>query len=168
MRKICRGFTLFELVLVVLILGIIAASLIPPINNNIRSPRLKTAANVLAADIEFCESECIAQPNAPRVITFSILNNTYTLLDFNAGTAIKNPGDGLAYVNDFATGRNAQLNGVTVTSVVSGGSAISSVTFNSYGKPLLTADLVITLSYNSQTLTLTVNAGTGDISIAGG
>ena len=167
MRK-CRGFTLFELVLVVLILGIIAAALVPPIASNIRSPRLKTASNVLAADIEFCESECIAQPNAPRVISFSTANNTYTLLDFNAGTAITYPGDGTSYVNDFSTGRNAQLSGVTLTSVVSGGSAVALVTFNSYGKPLLTSDLVITLSYNSQTLTVTVNATTGDISIAGG
>ena len=155
--KRCGGrrpaFTLFEMMAVVFILGIIAAALVPPLGNNVYSPRLRTAANVLAGDIDFCASECIAQPNAPRAITFDTTGNKYTVLDFNAGAAVKHPADAKDFINDFATGRNAQLAGVTLASVVSGGTAVGTVTFDAYGRPLLTSDLVITLAYNGQTLT---------------
>ena len=57
-----RGFTLFEIVLTLLIISIAAAMVIPAAANA-TSPRLRTAANVLAADIDFCSSECIAQPS---------------------------------------------------------------------------------------------------------
>jgi prepilin-type N-terminal cleavage/methylation domain-containing protein len=163
-----RGFSLFEMTLVVLILGIIAAALIPPIGNNLTSPRLRTAANVLATDLEYCASESIAQPGAPRSITFDLVNNKYTLKDVNAGTTLKFPGDGQDYINDFATGRNVQFAGVTITSVVAGVATPATIAFDAYGKPQLLNNLVITLSYNSRTLTVTLNSATGDVTIAGG
>src|SRR5262245_48437538 len=135
------GFTLFELCLCVLIIGIAAAAIVPAVGNNVRSPRLKTAANVLAADIDFCASECIAQPGAPRKINFDTTANTYTLVD-NTGTTISHPMDGLAYVNDFSTGRNAQLAGVRITGIAVGAGTTTNLTFNAYGKPQnLSADL---------------------------
>ena len=162
------GFTLFEVVLVMLILGVAAAAIVPAVGNNVRSPKLKTAANVLAADIEYCASECIAQPNAPRSISFDTSNNTYTLLDTNAGTALKHPMDSADFVNDFSSGRNAQLSGVSITKIAVGSSStLSTLTFDAYGKPQITADLVITLAYNGQTMNVTVKMGTGDVSISG-
>jgi len=163
-----RAFTMFEIMLVVLIIGIVAAALAPPLGNNLYSPRLRTAANVLAGDIDFCASESIAQPNAPRSVLFDTTSNKYTLLDFLARTTLKHPADSQDFINDFATGRNAQLSGVTLRSVVSGGSAKSEVKFDAYGRPALTSDLVITLGYNGQTLTVTVSAATGDVAITGG
>ncbi len=167
MSRRAGGFTFFELVLVLLIIGIAAAALVPAVNGNIRSPKLRTAANVLAADIEYCASECIAQPSSPRAITFDTVNNKYTVVDFSAGTAVTNPGDGQTFVNDFSTGRNAQLSGVSITGLAMGSGTLSALTFDAYGKPLITADFVITLSYNGQTMTITVKMGTGDVSIAG-
>jgi prepilin-type N-terminal cleavage/methylation domain-containing protein len=163
-----RAFTLFEIVLVVLILGIIAAALLPPLGSGLYSPRLRTAANVLAGDIDFCASECIAQPGATRAISFDTTANKYTVLDFNAAAPIKHPADSKDFINDFATGRNAQLAGVKLQSVVSGATPLTTVTFDAYGRPLLSSDLVITLLYNSQTLTVTVSSTTGDVSITGG
>jgi prepilin-type N-terminal cleavage/methylation domain-containing protein len=163
-----RAFTLFEMVLVVLILGIVAAALVPPIGNNLYSPRLRTAANVLASDIDFCASESIAQPSAPRAVAFDTTRNKYRLVDFKALTILKHPADSQDYVNDFATGRNAQLAGVTIQSVLSGGNPVGTVAFDAYGRPLLPADLVITLAFHRQTLTLTVKSTTGDVSITGG
>jgi Tfp pilus assembly protein FimT len=166
----CRGrfaFTLFEIVLVILILGIVAATLLPPLGNNLYSPRLRTAANVLAADIDYCASECIAQPSAPRAMTFNKTDNRYSIIDFSASTPIKHPVDGLDFTNDFASGRNAQLNGVQLQSIVSGGTPLTSIAFDSYGRPLLNADATITLAFQGKTLALKVSATTGDVSIIG-
>jgi len=161
------GFTLVEILIVVMILGIAVAAAVPVVENNIRSPKLRAAANVLAADIEFTASESIGHPNAPRAIVFDVTHNKYTVEDFNAGTTIKNPGDGLDFVNDFVTGRNAQLSGVTITGITMGNGTLSTLTFDAYGKPLITADLVITLSYNGTAMTVTVKQTTGDTSISG-
>jgi Tfp pilus assembly protein FimT len=162
------AFTLFELVLVVLLLGIVAAALVPAMGNNLYSPRLRTAANVLAGDLDYCASECIAQPRAPRAVAFDTAHNKYTLIDFTSQAALKHPADSRDFVNDFATGRNAQLAGVTLQSVLCAGNPVSSVAFDAYGRPLLAADLVITLAFNSQTLTVTVSHATGDVSVSGG
>jgi type II secretory pathway pseudopilin PulG len=155
------------MVLVLLILGIAAAAIVPAVGTNLYSSKLKTAANVLASDIEFCSSECIAQPSAPRAITFDTTHNSYSVIDFNAGTVINNPGDAMAFTNDFATGRNAQLSGVSITALTMGAGTLTALSFDAYGKPLITADFVITLSYKGQTMTVTVKMGTGDVSISG-
>jgi prepilin-type N-terminal cleavage/methylation domain-containing protein len=160
-----RGFTLFELMLVVLVVGIAAAIMLPAVGNNIYSPRLRSAANVLAADIEYCSSECITRPSSPRAIVFDLVTNKYTMQDLAAGTAILHPMDSMPFVNDFATGRNAQLNGVVITGLVMGSGTLSVLTFDAYGRPLLTADLVITLTYKGATMTVTVTKGTGDVTI---
>jgi len=156
------------MVTVVLILGIIAAALIPPLGNNIYSPRLRTAANVLAADVDYCASESIAQPGSPRAISFDLTNNKYSILDFNAASVINHPADSKPFTNDFATGRNLQLSGVKLKTVTSAGNNVTTVVFDAYGRPLLSADLVVTLLYNAQTLTLTIKYTTGDVSISGG
>ncbi len=165
--KRARAYTLFELMLVVLIIGIAAAAIVPAVGNNVHSSSLRAAANVLAADIELCASDCIGQPGAPQAITFDAANNKYSVIDVHSGTTINHPMDSMPFVNDFSTGRNAQLKGVSITSLVMGAGTLTSLTFDMYGKPVTTADFVITLTYNSQTMTVTVKQGTGDVSIAG-
>jgi prepilin-type N-terminal cleavage/methylation domain-containing protein len=160
-----RGFTFAELAIVVLIVGIIALLAIPAMNNNMSSPRLSTSANVLAADIEFCLSECVARPNDPRVIVFDTTNNKYSIVSLNTSYVIANPTDQQPYVTDFATGRSASFVGVQMTKVASGATAVSVLAFDAYGRPLLSSDLAITLSYQNQTMTVKVNAATGEVGI---
>jgi Tfp pilus assembly protein FimT len=166
----CAGvlaFTLFEIVLVVLIMGIVAAALVPPVGANLYSPRLRMAANVLAADIEYCASECIAQPSTPRAITFDIAHNRYSIIDFSTSAPLKHPLDGSNFTNDFSSGRNAQLSGVSIQSVTSAGTPLTSLAFDPYGRPLINNDVIITLAFQGNTLTLQVSATTGDVSITG-
>jgi len=167
-RRTRAAFTLFEVVLTLLILGIAAAVVVPAVGNNTFSPRLKTSANVLASDIEYCASECIGNPSAPRAIVFDTTHNKYTLTVFSTGVAIKHPADSMDFVNDFATGRNNAFTGVVLTSATCAGANLSALTFDSYGKPIASADVIITLTYNGTSMTVTVNSSTGDVSIAGG
>ena len=150
------GFTMFEVTIVVLIVGIIGAFLIPIVATNLTASRLSTAANVLASDIEFCASECITRPSTPRKIIFDTSQNRYTLQD-SSGATIKHPADGLPYVNDFSTGRNARLQGVSIRQVGGG-----ELTFDAYGRPLITSDMSIQLQQANSTMTVTVKKSTGE------
>ncbi len=168
-HRAVRAFTLFELSLCLMIIGIIAAALVPIIGNNIRSSRLRTAANVLAADIDYCSSICISRAKATNAaaISFDTAHNKYTLIDVASGATLKHPADSSDFVNDFATGRNAQYADVVLKSITAGSNPVTALTFDCYGKPAASADVVITLTYNMQTLTVTVKASTGDITISG-
>lgn len=166
-RRSIRAFSLFELTFVLLILGIVAAALVPAVGNNIRAPRLRAAANVLAADIEYCASLCISRPGDPAALLFNLPANRYSLIDLDSGNTLTHPMDGQDFLNDFASGRNAQLADIQITSALCAGTPATALTFDAYGKPVLTADLVITLTYKTQSLTLTVSAATGDVTIAG-
>ena len=171
-----RAFTLFEVVLVILILGIVAAALAVPLGGNLYASRLRTAAAVLGSDIDYCASGSVAQPNAPGAVTFDTTRNQYSLIDYHSKATLKYPADSQDYVNDFATGRNAQWGGVTLQSVLCGGRQVGGVAFDAYGRPtaydaawqsLPAGDVVITLAFNGQTLTVTISCTTGDVTITG-
>ena len=154
---------MFEMTLVVLIIGIMGAVLIPLMGNNLNYSRLPTAANVLAADIEFCSSECITHPTNPpsRQIVFDVDNNKYTIQDAS-GNTITHPSDSLPYVNDFSTGRNLRFEGVSIRQITGGGAIL---TFDAYGRPLITEDMAIQLQYTTSTMTVTIQKGTGETTI---
>lgn len=159
------GYTLFELVLTLLIIGIIAAIAVPTVGQSMGQPRLKTAANLVAADIEFVMSECISRPDARRLIIFDTASNRYYVVDASF-TTITNPGDGLPYENDFATGRTASFKGVTLVSCTVNGNPVEGFSFTPYGRPETTHDVLITLAYDSQQMRITVAKASGAISIS--
>jgi len=152
------GFSMFEVTIVVLIVGIIGAFLIPIVATNLTASRLSTATNVLASDIEFCASECITRPSTPRKIVFDLARNCYTLQD-SSGATIKYPADGLPYANDFSTGRNSRLQGVSIKQITANQREL---TFDAYGRPQLNADLSIQLQQANATMTVTVKKETGE------
>ncbi len=158
-----RAFTLFEMTVVVLIIGIAAAAILAAVGGDIRSSKLATAANVLASDIEFCQGECINHPDSLRQINFDLANNKYSVQI--GSTIVPHPADSLPFTNDFATGRNAQLSGVTLTGLAMGSGTLNVLTFDAYGRPSITADFVITLTYNGNTMHVTVKQTTGDVTI---
>lgn len=161
-----RAFTLFELILVIVIVALIGMIALPELQGS-ANIRLTTAANALAADIEFCENECITHPDTLYVICFSSSSNRYWIALASSPTVpISHPEDALPYQNDFLTGRNVQLTGVSLSSV-SIGAGLTTLSPDAYGCPGLASDATITLSNGTLKITLTVNASTGDVSIAG-
>jgi Tfp pilus assembly protein FimT len=168
-----RAFTLFELVVLVIVISIVAMIVIPA-GGVSGSSRLGAAANILAADLEYAQSSCIANPAQPVALTFNVAQNKYSLAPANSpGTPILHPADSSQlYVNDFATGRYAPLNGVRIVSV--NGQTSGSITFDAYGRPLgcnaagitySVGTVTVVLSYDSTQLSVISDATTGDVSI---
>ncbi len=163
-RRRAGAFTLFEIMLVIAIIGLIGLIAVPQFSGQ-SGMRLTTAANVLASDIEFCENECISHPDALRVIKFDTTNNRYWIaLASSTSVPISHPADSLPYLNDFATGRNVRLAGVSI-SAISIGSGGTVITPDIYGCPGLATDATITLTNGTTTVTVTVNANSGDVTV---
>jgi hypothetical protein len=147
-----------------MIIGLIGMIAVPQFSGQ-SSMRLTMAANVLAADIEFCENECVSHPDALRLIKFDTTNNLYWIaLASNTSVPISHPADSLPYQNDFATGRNMRMAGVSI-SAISIGTNGTAITPDIYGCPGLTQDATITLTNGTATVTVTVNANSGDVTV---
>lgn len=162
-----RGYTLAEMLIVVVIVGLIGTLAIPQAVG-IRTPRLRTAASVLAADLEFCQSQNINDTAAHYVMVFNVPNNSYLMaLSTTPTIPITHPGDAQPFLNDFTTGRNAALTGVTLQSVtnVPTTNALVTLSYDCFGKPQITQNATFTLLADGNTMTLTLDASTGDITI---
>lgn len=80
MRTVCRqrsGYTLVELLTVLVVLGILAALLIPSANPSIQA-RLESAAQLVAGDLAYARSLAISRNRAFRA-TWDLQQNRYTI-----------------------------------------------------------------------------------------
>lgn len=169
-----RAFTLFELVVVTVIIGIMGMLVVPMIGSVAGGPRVETAADQLLADLEYCQSLSIARTETQIAIRFDRNANTYQVESKATGattaTVMKFPGDTETYVNDFSTGRNQHLLGVALGNLPDNGDTYW-MSFNRYGQPIkstglqATQNVVIPLIGGDRTVYVTVAWDTGEITI---
>jgi prepilin-type N-terminal cleavage/methylation domain-containing protein len=155
-----RGFTLVELMIVLVLLAIVASLAIPNMRRGMLSSKMRVTTRELVADFDYARSiakaKCV-KPDAPvnqqvRVVLTGSSNNVkgYQVLD-NAGKVLRN--------KEFESGIFADFSGLTSSPVVY--QASGSMKGVSIGKILVKASGVSTV------YEINVNGATGLIRVKG-
>ena len=80
-RETGSGFTLVELLIVIVILSV-AAAIVVPMASSAGTMQLRSAVNMVAADLEYAKSLAIGTGRRHTVV-FDEANESYEILDFN-------------------------------------------------------------------------------------
>ena len=162
------GFTLIEILIVVVIIAIAAMTAIPMMTSA-ASVQIRSAANIVAADLEYAKSMAIARGQKFSVV-FDKTTESYQIFKDQDGilVPIEHPvKKGSNYIIGF---RDKGLDKVDIADVDFNGT--STVKFDYLGSPYDagTSPLnrgVIKLQAGGKTVTITVEPVTGFISITG-
>ena len=165
MRTAGGGFTVVELLIVVVIIAIAALTAIPMMSSA-DSFQIKSAANMIAADLEYAKTIAISRGQTFSVV-FDKATETYRIIDDQSGTVIAHPvKKGFDYIIDFRN--DGRLNKVDIEDV--NFDTTGEVKFdylgspwNGDGNPLNSG--VISLRAGQMTVTVNVEPVTGFISI---
>ena len=152
-----RGFTLIEIIVVIVIISI-AAAMVVPMMSSADDIQLRSAANKLAADLEYAKSIAISRGQDYTAI-FDAIAESYQIED-SSGAIITHPVRKGDYIEQF--GGTSRLTKVKISNANFNGT--SSVTFESIGSP--DNGGTVTLTAGDNTIIVNVEAVTGYISIS--
>jgi len=162
----CRdGFTLVEIIMVVIILSI-AAMIAIPFAVSGSGTQLKSAANIIAADLEYAKSMAISRAKKYSVV-FDTADESYRIEDVN-GTIINHPvKKGFPYEVNFAA--DGRLNRVDISAV--NFDTAATVKFDYLGSPYNSTNNPlnegsVTLTAAGAAITVNVEPVTGYITIS--
>jgi type II secretion system protein H len=144
-----RGFTIFELVVVLLIMGIFTAVTAPTFFDSMLFHRVESAARRVKADLELARTQA-RLTSATQSLTFS--NSTYTISNTKS---LDKPGS-LYYVD-------LTKQPYLLDSAVPNFSSAATVSFDGYGTP--SSGGTVVLKAKTHTCTVTVDATTGSVTI---
>jgi len=163
-----RGLTMIELMIVVAVLGIIGAMALPMFSGTDQT-RLRSAASVLAADLDAARAESIAHAEDPRTVVFDTATNSWHIAaTSDTTTPIDHPDSGQPYTRTLGSRELQQLTGVSITAYsldAASETDDNKLGFGIYGQTDQTTDATITLAAGSNTITLTISASTGEVTI---
>lgn len=146
-----RAFTLVELVIVILILGILAAGTAPKFNASLRRAQVDGASLRIKADMNLARQTAISR-SANQSVKFTVGSAVYTL------SGISDPDHpSQAYSVNLADGAYRAV----VATASFGGS--DTLQFDRYGQP--TSAGTVTVSADGVTKAVAVDAATGEVSI---
>jgi prepilin-type N-terminal cleavage/methylation domain-containing protein len=146
-----RGFTLAELIIVVLIIGIMSAASVPKFLDSVESFRVDAAAKRIRQDLEMARRRARSN-GASQSVQFDTTKSTYTLPNV---PDLDHPG--ISYKVDLTRAPYSSL----LASVNFNGT--KTVTFDGYGVPNNPGTIQVVAGTYSQTLS--IEATTGKVTI---
>jgi Tfp pilus assembly protein FimT len=142
------ALALIDLVVTVLLMGVLAAAVVPRFSGAVQRHRATSAAQRICADIRLAKNSAIAS-SASKRIDFNVAQGSYTLV-------------GVASLDKPGTDYSQQLSGGTYESAIVsanlGGDA--SLTFDIHGQPDSGGTVVV--RSGSLQVTVTINSATGE------
>ena len=157
------GFTLIEMLTVVLVLAIVAALAVPMMGNTAVN-KLQGAASMLVADLAFAQVESVTHGDDPRLVVFDNPNDAYHIAaTSDPATPITNPIAGGPYRVTCGQGTASSLTNVTIDSYSLNGD--NQLGFGIYGGLDQPTAATITLGCEGLTVTITADPNTGEASI---
>jgi type II secretory pathway pseudopilin PulG len=154
--------------LIVVVILAVAAAIAVPMASSAGSLQLRSAVNMMAADLEYAKSRAIGTGQRYSVV-FDAAGETYRILDANGGTISHPVKKGFPYVVNFSA--DGRLDRVDIVSADFDGT--NSVSFdylgspyNGAGPPTALNSGVVTLRAGGVTRTVSVEPVTGFISIS--
>ncbi|MGA3065309.1 MAG: prepilin-type N-terminal cleavage/methylation domain-containing protein [Tepidisphaeraceae bacterium] len=171
-----RGFTLLEILSVVVVLGIVSAIVIPQIGQR-GDLQAAAAARVLVGDLTYAQNRAIAT-GGWTYVTFDTSAQNYTLYGGTqtapSSTPLTHPVNQNSYVMTFGGSGPEALANVTLTSATIAGNA-STLAFDPTGVPYsyvpggappapLSSAATAVISCDNYSVTVSIEPATGDIS----
>jgi prepilin-type N-terminal cleavage/methylation domain-containing protein len=169
-REENKGFSLLDMLIVVMILGILGVLAAPRLHSMMTAARLNEAARELVSGLEYARSLAVTHQR-PFGLLAQVDENWFRIFDYKYRSDVSphhsemppvdsygvvlNPLDKKWYIVDFDTSHSHE--GVSIDSAPTGG-----MTFYPDGHSL-SADSVFTLSFAGETRTITVDGTTGRI-----
>lgn len=165
MRRLsARAYTLIELLIVILVLGIAAALIVPSMGGT-GSLRVQAAVRTIVADLTEAQSDALAFQKG-RAIVFDTEHNSYSIVDVNSSE--------LDVENDLirrTTIHGAEFGDARIESVEFDDEA--TLVFDEMGSPVQepmgsdpASNGTIVVSGSGQQFTITIEAYTGRITVA--
>ncbi len=160
------GYTLIEVLTVIALIGIIIG-IVGPMVSNLGSMRIREAARLLAADIEFAQMDSIAHPDDPRVLVIESKGGATYWIAPSSNTvkanAITEPISGEDWVVQFGTDRGAAGKGTVTADYNLGGD--NTLGFDGLGIPDQGTIATITLEHGTHSIEIQIAPETGEVTI---
>jgi prepilin-type N-terminal cleavage/methylation domain-containing protein len=147
------GFTLIELILVVIIVAVLSTIAIPRYMNSQMKYRADAAARRVAADLQVAQTRARIR-STPQTVTFSLANSSYTL------DGMPNPDHP---ASTYTVGLPEAPYGATLVTVNFNGTA--TIGFDQYGMPIPATGGTAAVRVGDQQRTISVEANTGRVSV---
>ncbi|MBU1998634.1 MAG: GspH/FimT family protein [Candidatus Omnitrophota bacterium] len=151
MRK--KGFTIIEIVMVIVIIGILAAVAIPRFDT-FYFVKLHGAVKKVIQDIRYAQQLAISSHESYNV-SFSTASDTYSVTRVSDGSYAPDPFTRGNLVVNFAS--DPEYSGIDIATANFGGSSV--LTFDWKGRPQSAGSA--SFSYQDNTINLTVENNTG-------
>jgi len=151
------GFTLIEIVAIVIITAILAVVVLPRVFSGYSSVKVSTGIRQVADDIRYCREEAEATRDTCWIL-FDVANNRYTLYrHYPSGTILTNP---VTQENFQVQLGQGSLDGLTLTAVSFLAPASNHLAFTPFGTPVGGGSITLN---GSRVITIEPETGTLDI-----